>query len=57
MSHTMKSHGLPAEWSDTYRCTKCGIVLTFNAEDMVNDKEAGTYNLPCKLNQYIDPTP
>ena len=51
--HKMKPHGQPAEWSDTYRCTKCGIVLTFNAEDMVDQKEARTYNLPCIAEKYF----
>lgn len=51
--HNMKSHGRPAEWSDTYRCVKCGIVLTFAAEDMVDEQEAQTYNLPCSAGKYF----
>jgi hypothetical protein len=54
MKHKMKSHGMPAEWSDTYRCAQCGIILTFSAEDMVSKKEAGTYNLPCKAEEYFE---
>ena len=53
MNHKMQSHGV-AEWSDTYRCRVCGIILTFSAEDMVSEKEAGTYNLPCKEGQYVE---
>lgn len=51
--HKMTPYGYPAEWSDTYRCIKCGIVLTFAAEDMVNEQEAQTYNLPCSAGKYF----
>ena len=50
----MTPYGSPAEWSDTYRCIKCGIVLTFAAEDMVNEQEAQTYNLPCSAGKYFE---
>lgn len=51
MSHDYKPFGPPAEWSDTYKCARCGAgPWTYAAEDCVSASRLNELDKsPCVL--------